>query len=104
MEDPNKQQHRTFGKTLAALRLKEEVDKTANYRSAIRILNVYSTKVNEILKSNLENKKFFLHLVRKEFINSLEKCSADSIIKSLSQNVFVTKFRIVMKLIKDGNN
>src|SRR5438045_1382350 len=89
--DPNKQQHHTFGSSPAAERLKQEIDKGANYRSAVRILNKAQTHSNDLIYSTIPDKKYFAGLMRKDVIQHLDSCGSDQIVKSLCRNIFTAK-------------
>ncbi len=99
-QDPNEQQHHAFGDSKAAETLKSEIDKGAKYSSAIHLLNDAQTRSNQVLGSNIPNKKFWLQLVKAKADSDIEACGSDQIIKSLSRNVFTAKYRRLLKAIQ----
>lgn len=103
-QDPNKQQHHTFGGSRAAETLKKEIDKGARYRTAVAILNKGQNLANVLMYAfpivgvNNQSGKYFLQLLRKDIIEKIDKCSSDKIVKSLCRNIFTTKYRSLLKL------
>src|SRR4051812_3643720 len=51
-QDPNEQARHTFGTSPAAIRLKEEIDKGAGHKGAVRLLNKYNEGTNALLFSS----------------------------------------------------
>lgn len=98
INDPNCQQRHTFGDSPAAERLKEEIDKGARYRAAVRLLNLGRTRANELMFSNLPSQKYFLQMLKRDIVDKINQSSSDEIIRSLCRNVFTTSMRQLFKL------
>jgi hypothetical protein len=99
-QDPNKQQHHTFGSSAAAERLKQEIDNGANYRSAVRILNKGQAYINVLLSAFVgkEDGRYFLQLLHKDILAKIDQTGSDVIVESLCRNVFTAKYRLMLKL------
>lgn len=96
-KNPEEQVPFTFGDNPAAIRLKEEIGRIKNYRSAVRILNLGLRRLNEIHNSNISTKAYWFNLLHEVISTNLCLSTSDPLIKSLSRNVFNAHYRRKIK-------
>lgn len=95
--DPNRQQHHTFGSSPAAERLKREIDSGIKGGSGIIILTKAQARANQVANSNLPDKKYFLFLLRREVLTHISESTSPEIVKSLCRNIFSAKIKALTK-------